>query len=311
VLYFYGRSCLSRLGAFAAALIFASMGQVLELGRQGETDAIFTLFTGGSLLAFKTCRNRNVSPRVTWPLCYTLVACGLLTKGPQAPLYFVCGVWGYLLVTRRWRELLTPAHLLGLICGAAVTAIWQVPYAMHYGAAESFRVYIGDVGARFEDMRPAVIVKHLVSFPLELLFGSMMPWSVLLIAYANRDFRRQLGRSRDEVLFLTVCIATTFPSVWIRTAALGVGDLSRVFALVGIHVGRNSGVRRIRLDGRDQSAGFIVLSRTADGDSVCRRDRGGDRDHCRISNRTGREPHRELPGCHRTGDRPGLFDDFR
>ena len=62
VTYGYARSFLSRFGAFTCGLSLASLGQVLELGRLGETDALFMLFLSGSLFVWKWCENNRVSP---------------------------------------------------------------------------------------------------------------------------------------------------------------------------------------------------------------------------------------------------------
>ncbi len=219
LIYGYGRSFLSKLGAFAAALGFASMGQVLELGRLGETEAVFTLFVAGSLLTWRWCLNTGRSPWFMWTASYALAAAATLTKGPQAPMYFVGGVWLFLIVTRRWRMLFTLPHLAGIAVALGVLALWQVPYAMQMGVATSFRVYVGDVASRFGDMKAATVIKHLISFPLEIVFGSLLPWSVLLLCYASRQFRQDLGRLRENALFLAVCIAISFPSVWIPATA--------------------------------------------------------------------------------------------
>lgn len=219
MIYGYGRSFLSKLGAFAAALAFASMGQVLELGRLGETEAVFTLFVAGSLLNWRWCLNRQTSPWLMWTSSYALAAAGTLTKGPQAPMYFVGGVTLFLLATRRWRMLLSLPHLAGIAVALSVLAVWQIPYAMQMGLDKSFKVYVGDVASRFGDMRAMTVIKHLISFPLEIVFGSLLPWSLLLLCYANRRFRQDLGRLREDVLFLFVCIGISFPSVWIPATA--------------------------------------------------------------------------------------------
>ncbi len=219
VIYGYGRSFLSRLGAFAAALGFASMGQVIELGRLGETEAVFTLFVAGGLLTWRWCLNTGTSPWLMWTSSYALAAAATLTKGPQAPMYFVGGVWLFLIVTRRWRMLVTLPHLAGIAVALSVLALWQIPYAMQMGVAASFKVYVGDVASRFGDMQAATVIKHLISFPLEIVFGSLLPWSLLLVCYASRQFRQDLGRLREDVLFLTVCVAISFPSVWIPATA--------------------------------------------------------------------------------------------
>lgn len=219
IIYGYGRSFLSKLGAFASALGFASMGQVLELGRLGETEATFTLFVAGALLTWRWCLNAGTSPWLMWSLSYAMAAAGTLTKGPQAPMYFVGGVWLFLLVTRRWRVLLSVPHLCGILVALTVLSLWQIPYALQMGLPLSFKVYVGDVASRFGDMKASTVIKHLVSFPLEIVFGSLLPWSLLLLCYASRRFRQDLGRLREDVLFLALCAAISFPSVWIPATA--------------------------------------------------------------------------------------------
>jgi hypothetical protein len=87
------------------------------------------------------------------------------------------------------------------------------------GLATSFRVYVGDVASRFGDMKAWTVIKHLITFPLEILFGSLLPWSVLLLCYASRQFRQDLGRLRENALFLALCVGISFPSVWIPATA--------------------------------------------------------------------------------------------
>src|SRR5262249_42770773 len=52
LVYGYSRAFLSRFGALTGALAYATMGQVLQLGRVGETEAVFTFFVSASLLAW-------------------------------------------------------------------------------------------------------------------------------------------------------------------------------------------------------------------------------------------------------------------
>src|SRR5262249_2343726 len=84
--YAYARGGMSRLGSFAAAAIFATFAQVMVLGRFGESEALFTLFTGGSLLAWHAGYMRGRSCAAVWALGYSLAALGALVKGLQAPV---------------------------------------------------------------------------------------------------------------------------------------------------------------------------------------------------------------------------------
>src|SRR6516164_5672965 len=89
LVYGYSRVFLSRLGAFTAALAYATMGQVLQLGRVAESEAVFTLFVSASLLIWHWGYAKQWPDIWTWIAGYALAALGALAKGPQSPIYFV------------------------------------------------------------------------------------------------------------------------------------------------------------------------------------------------------------------------------
>ncbi len=219
ITYGYARSFLSRFGAFTCALALASLGQVLELGRLGETDALFMLFLSGSLFVWKWCENKGVSPYTKWCLGYALGALATLTKGPQAPLYFVGSVTIYCLLTRRWRELFSLPHLAGIVTGLAVVGVWQVPYTLRMGLADSVKLYFHDVGPRFYELSIKSMLVHMVTYPAELLGGSLLPWSIWFVLLLSRRVRERLRAFRDDALYLAICLAVTFPSVWLAPQA--------------------------------------------------------------------------------------------
>jgi 4-amino-4-deoxy-L-arabinose transferase-like glycosyltransferase len=219
VTYGYSRSFLSRFGAFACGLSLASLGQVLELGRLGETDALFMLFLSGSLFVWKWCENNRVSPYVGWCLSYALAALATLTKGPQAPVYFVGSVAIYCLLTGRRRTLFSIPHLCGILAGLAVVGVWQVPYTLRMGLSDSVKLYFHDVGPRFYELSIKTVALHVVTYPAELLGGSLLPWSIWFVLLLSRRVREQLRAFRDNALYLGICIAVTFPSVWLAPLA--------------------------------------------------------------------------------------------
>lgn len=224
LIYWYARRFLSPLGSLASGLAFASMAQVLELGRSGETDALFTLFVSGALLGWHGLLSRRSGSvaaagegrtlYVAWCLGYALAALGTLTKGPQAPVYFVGPVAVYLLCTRNWRVAFCRAHLAGIIAFILVLGIWQIPCLFTVGVEGVKKMYFSDVGHRFIDANWFSFGAHLAGYPAELL-ACLLPWSALLIVWFNRPFRRSLGSARDTVVFLAICLAVAFPSVWL------------------------------------------------------------------------------------------------
>jgi 4-amino-4-deoxy-L-arabinose transferase-like glycosyltransferase len=215
LIYAYSRTFLSRFGAFAAAAAYATMAQVLELGRLGETDALFALFLGGSLLVWHWGYVRRWPAVCTWAAAYLLVALATLTKGPQAPVYFAASVGTYLLITRQWRFALSWPHLAGILVFAAVLGSWQVPFYLMMGTEGVRHVFGGDVAIYLHDWRWDSILEHLLNYPINILLGTLLPWSVFLLAYLGREFRRSLGPARRHVWFLAGAIAVTFPTVWL------------------------------------------------------------------------------------------------
>ncbi len=65
-IYGYGRTFMSRLGALGAAAAYSSAGQVLVLGRLGESEAVFACLLGGALLLWHWGYAANWNPAVTW-----------------------------------------------------------------------------------------------------------------------------------------------------------------------------------------------------------------------------------------------------
>ena len=218
LIYGYARTFLSRLGALTAGLAYASMGQVLELGRMGETDALFTLFISGSLIGWHLCYLRFGSCYRTWCLGYLFVALGMLTKGPQAPVYFAGVVGAYLLWTGQWRTAFSRAHAAGIATFVLLFGAWQVPFMIKLGTEGAGRMYVNDVGHRFMDASLFSFGEHLLAYPLEVA-ACMLPWSGLLVVWFVPGFRKLLGEARPYFIFLTLCLVVTFPTVWLPPGA--------------------------------------------------------------------------------------------
>ena len=139
----------------------------------------------------------------------------LFTKGLQAPVYFAGGVGLFLLATGSWRRALTWSHAAGIAVFLAVWGAWQVPFFARLGGPGVLHIYFGDVARNIHSRGVLAYVRHFVSYPSEVLCGCLMPWSVLLLLYFRRDFRRGLGSAREHVVFLSCSILAAFPTVWL------------------------------------------------------------------------------------------------
>src|SRR5262249_44171040 len=191
LIYGYGRSFLGRGGAITAAIGFAAMPEVLQMGRLAESDAVFTFFLSGSLVVWHWGHTRRWPAAVTWAAACFLAACGTLTKGPQAPVYFAATVGLYLLATGQLQLLLCSGHLFGICIYVLTVGAWLVPFAAELGLRNSWAILTGDSTDRFVNLSAWAIMHHVLVYPFELL-GCTAPWSWLLVAFASRSFRRSL-----------------------------------------------------------------------------------------------------------------------
>lgn len=219
LIYGYGRCWMSRIGAFASAVSFATFAQVLQLGRLGETEALFTFLLSGALLCWHAGVLLRWNPWTLWSVAYVFAAAATLTKGPQAPVYFAGGVGLFLLVTRNWRWAVSWSHAAGIALYLAIVGAWQIPFSQALGQQKVSYVYLSEVAKRFEDTHWGTIISHLTLFPFEIVVGCLFPWSLLLLAYSRKSFRSQIGEAKSPLIFLAGCIAVAFPTVWIPPEA--------------------------------------------------------------------------------------------
>lgn len=214
LVYWYARQRLNRTGAFVAAAAYASLLQVLEQGRTGETEPVVTALIAASLLVWHGGWMSGGSRETAWIAGGALAGLALLTKGLQAPLYFFGSTWAYLMLTRQHRWLWHRSHLCGLAAFAAVVACWQIPFTWQMGWENTWLIYFSNVAKRFHDDRWTTYLAHLVTYPPSVLLGCLAPWSLFLVLFLDPQVRRQVEHRRDMATFLIVSIAVCFPSVW-------------------------------------------------------------------------------------------------
>jgi 4-amino-4-deoxy-L-arabinose transferase-like glycosyltransferase len=217
LIYWYSRGWLNRLGAFAAAIGYATMIQVLEQGRTGETEPVFTALIAGSLLIWH--RNWAAGRFATaWCLGGLFAGLAMLTKGLQAPLYFWGSTWIFLLITTRGRGLMRPAHAWGWLVFLLVIGSWQWAFVSEMGWQNGITIYTSNVAKRFHDDRWSTFWLHLVTYPPSVLV-CLLPWSLLLLAYFQAEVRQALLPCRPMLQFVLCAAAVCFPSVWLPPEA--------------------------------------------------------------------------------------------
>ena len=235
LIYAYGRTFLSRLGALCAMVAFPTMGLVLQFGWLGETEAIYTFVVAGSLIVWRWAdASGQVSAlglvRRLWPGCP-----GHAHQGPAGP---------GLLPRRRGdlsaghaprRELLRWQHAAGLGLFFAIWLAWEIPFYLRVGRDAAWKMLSGDISMRFQDGSWTRTLKHFVEFPLSVA-ACMLPWCVLLLAYLRRDFRRSIAFAREDVWFLALSIGFAALSCYLVPGARN-RYLAPILPLVALLIG--------------------------------------------------------------------------
>ena len=189
------------------------------------------MFVSGSLLTWHCGMVRRWPATCTWSLGYAFMALGGLTKGPQAPAYFVGAVTMYLVCTGQWRRLFSVAHLIGVGVALAILATWHVPYAFRVGLDGVRTIWLSDTAPRLLEWQG--MLEHFATFPLEVL-GCTLPWSPLIFLFLRRDLRQSLAAARPHVLFLAICLGVALPTCWLPPGGMTryIAPLYPCFALL-------------------------------------------------------------------------------
>ncbi|MFT5465986.1 MAG: 4-amino-4-deoxy-L-arabinose transferase-like glycosyltransferase [Verrucomicrobiales bacterium] len=115
-----------RLGVWRAAcvpLFMLTTIAMLDKGRMAEIEAMYVAQTGIAFVLWARwwAEGRNW---LAWTIPWLVLGVGLLAKGPIHLLFFYPVVVATLIRARRIKELISPAHLLGIVLMIAVFAPW-------------------------------------------------------------------------------------------------------------------------------------------------------------------------------------------
>jgi 4-amino-4-deoxy-L-arabinose transferase-like glycosyltransferase len=217
LIYWYARTLAAPIAALIAALVYPTFGQVLQIGRLGESEALFALLVSASLLIWHLGYLRGWTPLATWSIGFGCAALAALVKGPQAPVYFVAITGVYLIICRDWRYFARWQYAAGACVFAVVVAAWQVPF---YFETDWPSVVATWSGLAADRIHLRGIANHVVTYPVET-FACLLPWSPLLVALAKRETRNLFAPHRSVTTFLFTAIVVAYPTVWLATGARG------------------------------------------------------------------------------------------
>ena len=62
------------------------------------------------------------------------------------------------------------------------------------GLSDSIKLYFHDVGPRFYELSIKSVALHMVTYPAELLGGSLLPWSIWFVSALQPSGARTIAR---------------------------------------------------------------------------------------------------------------------
>ncbi len=214
VVYAVGVMTLGNPPALVGAAAMASLPQVLEMGRTGETDPMFSFLVSSSMLLWFVGYSKNWPRGVVWSLGYALAALATLTKGIQATPYFVGATWLFLICRRDWRWLFSWGHLAGLVTWVIVFGAWALPFVNMMSWASLGEVFKRDSRDQFLDTSVQRYLRQMVTMPGRIA-GSVLPWLALLGVLWFKPARQWVARQTPLVSFILIAMAVAWPTVWL------------------------------------------------------------------------------------------------
>jgi 4-amino-4-deoxy-L-arabinose transferase-like glycosyltransferase len=159
--------------SLVAAIVMMTQVATIEKCRLAELEAVYVALSGIAMVVWLGGWARGVSSWKLWIVPMVCNALALLAKAPLHLLFFYAVVFGVLLKERRLRELLHPAHAVGLLVMAGIVAAWAVPYFQEIAASDAGRVWQRQFVERVTGAEMDV-KKYLLNIPNGL--SNHLPW---------------------------------------------------------------------------------------------------------------------------------------
>jgi 4-amino-4-deoxy-L-arabinose transferase-like glycosyltransferase len=212
VLVAFGRASLGPAGSTVAAVSWLTMLEVIDKGRVIETDAINAAFFALALIFWLTLRQRDRSPWLTYTIPWIFVGFGILTKGPGLLLFFYSIVIAVCWRSGTLRDLVHPAHWIGVGIMMSIFAAWAIPFFLALRSHSIGQIWWHELAAILFGERGRS-ENWVLNFPRGLAF--FLPWSLLLPFICFQKISNPVQRETTWGLFwgslLPFIIVLLFP----------------------------------------------------------------------------------------------------
>ncbi|MFL6536564.1 MAG: ArnT family glycosyltransferase [Chthoniobacterales bacterium] len=164
-------------GAWVAAIAWLTNLGMIEKGRMIEIDAIYVSLFAIAFVCWLVLWDRRGSRWLTWTVPWLFLGFGLLAKGPAHLIFFYALVIAILWRTKKLRDLVHPAHAIGLVLMVTIFAAWAVPCFRAISGASISQTWKYELVLRLTGGENAA-TDWPMNFPRG--FGYLLPWLLVL-----------------------------------------------------------------------------------------------------------------------------------
>jgi len=217
LLFLVMRRHFGRTEGILSVVILLTFGDVLLYGavNSGEIDLFYAFLT--SVQFYTIYHFTSVDPNKLKLFLYSYVVCVLafLTKGPPAILFQGLTLLAYSLYTKRFRQLISWQHLLGIIVlFGSLILYFRIHEAKTGEALNYVRTLFWQAGEKAgRDRSFLTFLTGWATYPMGLL-KITLPWSLFLIPLLSKKFRERWTPDPLSA-FCILAIVVNIPIYWI------------------------------------------------------------------------------------------------
>jgi len=217
LLFVVMRRHFGRTEGLISAVILLTFGDVMLYGavNSGEIDLFYALLTSVQLYTIYHFTTVDPNKFKLFLCSYAVCVLAFLTKGPPAILFQGLTLFAYSLYTKRFRQLISWQHLLGIIILiGSLTLYFRIHEAKTGESLNYIRTLFWQAGEKAgRDRSFLTLLTGWATYPLGLL-KITLPWSLFLIPLLSRKFRERWNLDRFAA-FCVLAIIVNIPIYWI------------------------------------------------------------------------------------------------
>ena len=181
--------------AFLSAIILIFPGYFLDYSRRGMTDIALTFFVTLALYCFFLARE---NPR--WYLAFGFSTAGAILTKSVLGLFPILIALGVLVLTRRWKTIINPNFVAGVVIALGLGSAWHIINWMEYGDRFVSQHFGWIIWGRFvhgdfatPNAGPFYFLGYLKGF-----FGNYWPWLPFAVVGCWQFGKRAVAEAEDK-----------------------------------------------------------------------------------------------------------------